>query len=68
MFFVNHLKEQSYVVSCPKCKRKFKVYETNQIPGFRDTEDMICPYCGEKVKTSMEYEYTTEKIGELYEN
>ena len=47
---------------CPKCHKKFKVYEVEQIPGFRDNEYMICPYCGEIVKASMEHEYATEKI------
>ena len=54
--------EFNYVDVCPKCKKKFRVYESNQIPGFRDTEYMICPYCGETVRASMEYEYTTEKM------
>jgi endogenous inhibitor of DNA gyrase (YacG/DUF329 family) len=52
----------NYVSKCPKCGKHFKVYETEQTPGFRFPEDMICPYCGEVVKTSMEFEYTTYEI------
>lgn len=58
----DHLEDFNYVSQCPKCEKKFRVYETDQIPGFRDTEYMICPYCGEIVKASMEHEYTTEKM------
>lgn len=58
----DHLEDFNYVALCPKCGKKFKVYETDQIPGFRDTEYMICPYCGEIVRASMEHEYATEKM------
>ena len=58
----DHLEEFNYIAMCPKCHKKFKVYEVEQIPGFRDNEYMICPYCGEIVKASMEHEYATEKI------
>lgn len=58
----DHLNEFNFVKVCPKCGKKFKVCETEQIPGFRDTEYMFCPYCGEKVRASMEYEFTTFKM------
>lgn len=58
----DYLENFNYVAKCPKCGKKFKVYETEQIPGFRDTEYMICPYCGEIVRASMEYEFTTYKM------
>ena len=58
----DYLENFNYVVLCPKCGKKFRVYETEQIPGFRDTEYMICPYCGEIVRESMEYEFTTYKM------
>jgi len=54
----------SYIEICPKCNKKFRVYEEEQIPGFRDMEYMICPYCKKTIRQSMEYEYVTEKIGE----
>ena len=52
----------NYVSKCPKCGKYFKVYETEQVPGFRFPEDMVCPYCGEVVKTSMEFEYKTYEV------
>ena len=53
-----------FVAECDECHKKFQVSETEQIPGFRDDEPMICPYCGHIVKTSREYEYCTYKIEE----
>lgn len=47
---------------CPHCKKTFNCYRKPQIPGFRDAEDMICPYCDKLVKTSMEWEFYTETI------
>lgn len=47
---------------CPKCKHYF-VYETvEQMPGFRDTEDLNCPCCGYTVEQSMEWYYYPHKI------
>ena len=53
-----------YVSVCKKCGRRYKVYETEQIPGFRDKEYEVCPYCGETNRASMEYEFSTEKMEE----
>ena len=66
----DHLNDNdfNFVESCPKCKKKFKVLETEQIPGFRDTEEMICPYCGHIVRTSMTYEFTTFPLEENERN
>lgn len=50
------------VIVCPKCKKKFKAYISEQKPGFKEIESMICPYCDEVAKTSMEYEFLVEKM------
>ena len=42
---------------CPKCNNNFAYYEEPQVPGNRDREDLICPWCGEKIGSSMEWEY-----------
>ena len=52
----------SYRKTCPKCKKRFEVTEIEQVPGFRWKEDLKCPYCGEVLCTSMEYEYITRKV------
>lgn len=52
----------NYIQTCPECGKQFKVYEEDQIPGFRFPEDMVCPYCKHVCRTSLEYEFTTEKM------
>lgn len=51
--------EFTYICACPNCRKLFKVAETEQIPGFRFPEDMVCPYCGHVVRTSLEFEFRT---------
>lgn len=49
-------------VACSKC---FKIYWQRleeQIPGFREREYDICPYCGEEHGSSMSYDYINSKI------
>ena len=46
---------------CKKCGKKFWVEATPQVPGFRWEEDEICPYCGNINRTSMTWEFYTEK-------
>ena len=60
----DHLEDYrfNYVCVCPHCGKQFLVYEEEQIPGFRNLEDMICPYCNSVVKQSMEFEYRTYEI------
>lgn len=58
----DHLENLSRVMECKECKQKFKVYETEQVPGFRDIEFLICPYCGKVLRESMEYEFITERL------
>ena len=50
---------------CSKCNRTYLCEIVEQVPGFRDTEEEICPYCGEVVRTSLEYEFHTTKIEDL---
>lgn len=54
----------NFITTCPKCGKQFRVYEVEQIPGFRDTEEMICPYCKHVCRTSLEYEFMTQKMEE----
>lgn len=60
----DHLEDNSlnFIATCPKCEKQFMVYETEQTPGCRDKEELICPYCKHVCETSMEYEYITKKI------
>ena len=47
---------------CPKCGKRFICITEEQVPGFRERDEKICPYCGEELCSSMEYEYTCRKI------
>ena len=50
-----------YFENCPFCKEQMLVTATPQEPGYRFREELICPYCGKIVRSSLEYEYKTEK-------
>lgn len=49
---------------CSKCHRKYKQRTEEQVPGFRDRDYDICPYCGSENGTSMQVEFYNSKIGE----
>ena len=44
---------------CPYCGKDFYCEYVEQIPGFRDKEDKVCPHCKRVLRTSMEYEFYT---------
>ncbi len=46
---------------CPKCHNSFSYYKQEQIPGHRDRDYLICPWCGEEISSSMEYDYPNVK-------
>ena len=40
---------EEYTVICKKCGRKFLVQVTTMnVPGGKDKEEVICPYCHEE--------------------
>lgn len=49
---------------CPHCGKQYIVELLEQTPGFRDSVEEICPYCGKVIRKSMEYEFFTYKIEE----
>lgn len=50
------------VAVCMCCKKPYYRHETEQVPGFRDRDYDICPYCGEVNGSSMEWEYSNRKM------
>ena len=46
---------------CPKCGKTYLCEEYDQVPGFRSSEEEVCPYCGTVIRTSLEYEFKTYK-------
>lgn len=53
-----------YIEECPHCGKKFLCKETNQVPGFRDRDSKICPYCHSEICSSMEVEYDCQPMAE----
>lgn len=47
------------IEKCPYCEKEFYCVYVEQTPGFRDTEEKVCPYCKKVLRTSMEYEFYT---------
>lgn len=53
--------ECQYEYTC-KCGAKFIVTEKDQTPGFRETEELICPKCRTVISKSREVEFSTRLI------
>ena len=52
----------SNVVKCSHYGKNYRQETESQIPGFRDRDYDICPYCHETNGSSMEVEYHNCKI------
>ena len=50
------------IAVCKHCKKPYCRHETEQVPGFRERDYDICPYCGEENGSSMEWEYSNRKM------
>lgn len=42
---------------CPKCKREYIENREEQVIGFRERSENVCPYCGYVLGSSMEWDY-----------
>lgn len=56
--------DKPYPVKCYHCGKQYLQREEDQIPGFREKEYDICPYCHESNGSSMEVEYHNSKLEE----
>ena len=52
------------IIKCPDCGKRFRVWEEEQVPGFREKDYLYCPYCKKQLASSMEVEYNVSKIEE----
>ena len=59
---LEYFRESSNIVTCPKCNKKYKQFTEDQVPGFRDKSEDICPYCRNVNGTSMDVEYSNYKL------
>lgn len=54
--------EWDQIVKCLKCGKPYKQHVEEQVPGFRDKDYDICPYCQHENGSSMEKEYFNAKL------
>ncbi|MBO5351893.1 MAG: hypothetical protein J6A77_01215 [Lachnospiraceae bacterium] len=47
---------------CGSCHNIYRQVIKNQIPGFREKEEDVCPVCGNTSAISMEFEYINSKL------
>lgn len=49
--------EYDNIVVCKHCKKMYHQHTEEQVPGFRDIDDDICPYCKESNGRSGDVEF-----------
>lgn len=59
---LTEFEECDNVVVCKYCKKPYYQHTIEQIPGFRDKDYDICPYCGKVNGSSMELEYSNKEM------
>ena len=52
------------LAKCKKCGKPYRQECEEQVPGFRDRDYDICPYCGHENGSSMSYEYYNHKLSD----
>lgn len=63
---LSDLEASNYIVKCSYCGRKYTQELTDQIPGFREEEYDICPYCRKVNGSSHDVEFFNRKLDENY--
>ena len=53
------------IVVCNHCKKLYRQHIEEQIPGFRDIDDDICPYCHESNGRSGDVEFYNEPFSDV---
>lgn len=53
------------VVVCSNCHKQFSYWTEDQVPGFRDKDYLICPYCHAELSSSMDIEFHVRKPADL---
>lgn len=67
---MREFEENDDIVVCTHCKKPYYQHTIEQVPGFRDVDDDICPYCKESNGRSGDVEFfnralTQEEINKL---
>lgn len=56
--------EETRIVVCKICGKRYRQSVEEQVPGFRDRSEDICPYCNKSNGSSMSEEYTNSKLSD----
>lgn len=59
---LRYYEEIQDTVTCQNCGKKYIQMREEQVPGFRDRSDNICPYCHAENGSSMEWDYTNTPL------
>lgn len=54
---LREFEESENIVVCGHCKKPYYQHTTEQVPGFREVDDDICPYCKESNGRSGDVEF-----------
>lgn len=54
--------EDEQKVTCKKCHKQYLQETIEQVPGFREVEKDVCPYCGYVNGRSGDVDYINSKI------
>jgi len=52
------------LVVCPNCNKPYHQFREEQVPGFRDMDYDICPYCHHENNHSMTWEFSNYPLSE----
>lgn len=62
---MREFQEYEHIVICKYCKKSYRQYVEEQVPGFREIDDDICPYCHEINGRSGEIEFYNSPLPEV---
>lgn len=54
--------ENDSVVECQHCGHSYLQHTVEQVPGFREVDDDICPYCNKSNGRSGDVEFYNKKM------
>lgn len=54
----------THIVKCGFCHRAYKQTVVEQVPGFREREEDVCPYCNKVNQSSHDEEYFNSKLSD----
>lgn len=59
---LQEFEENDIVVVCRHCGHSYHQHTVEQVPGFKDVNEDICPYCNKPNGRSADVEFNNNKI------